>query len=529
MFTLAATLPRLVAQTDSYLTAQDTQTGAIVRADWGIDDPGGTASLVALCLWTHCLRPPGVDSERLLRRSRLAMDYLERVQRPSGLTDLRDCNYDSSPDAGFILQAICPALLKAKEVGVGGEWSGLVTRFLAFARRMTEGARTGGFHTPNHRWVISAGLALAGCLFPDIPVQKTIDSYLAEGIDLDAEGFYIERSAGVYDAICNKSLILLAEILNRPALLDEVRRNLTANLALFHADGTIETGLSRRQDFGTLSVPTALIVPYLRLGFPHIAAWLHAKTPADPYSLSQYLLTHGEPKDVTPAPPPPAFTHFSQNGMVRVQRKGFSASFFRDSPRLLNLKAGGAYLASVSIHQSYFGVGQFLTEELTVESGRIRLLSNGKRSPYRPGYEQPLGRPVPVAGYTAARAERELRRVPLPTSELIAEEVDGGFALRFRTLGSLDRATVQIAFDFPAGGTWETADTCFQPQAGQVLFLKAGHGTMRYGRDAITLSPGADGHRMWKMRDAEPAAPGLVRVLLTFTTPVDHAFTVRVA
>jgi hypothetical protein len=533
MLSFDTTLPRLVAQTEAYLAGQDLQTGAMIRADWGIDDPGATASLVALCLWTQCLSvqfPTKVTpSTNMFASTTRAIDYLESVQRVSGLTDLRDCNYDSSPDAGFILQAICPPLLQARETTLSAEWRDLAERFEAFARRMTEGARVGGFHTPNHRWVISAGLALADQLFPDIPVRETIDAYLAEGIDLDAEGFYIEHSAGVYDAICNKSLIILADALDRPELLDIVRRNLVANLALFHADGTVETGLSRRQDYGTLSVPSGLILPYLRLGFPEIAAWLQTIAPIDAYSATQYLLQHGEPTEVQPTSPSHGVTHFETNQLVRVQRPTFSASFFGGMSRLLNIKSGQAYLASVSIHQSYFGVGQFIPDDLTYEAdGTITLLSHGERYPYRPGYEQPLGRPVPPEHYREMRAERTIRRVPLAKSELIVHETENGFALHFRTLTGLDRATVQIAFDFAAGGVWETNDTCFLPQSGQIIFLKSGSGTMHYGKNSITLSPGADGHRMWKMRDAEPAAPGLVRVLMTFTTPVDHHFTITI-
>src|SRR5262249_45377438 len=84
----------------------------------------------------------------------------------------------------------------------------------------------------------------------------------------------------------------------------------------------------------------------------------------------------------------------------------------------------------------------------------------------------------------------------------------------------------QIAFDFPAGGVWETDDLCLKPEAGQVLFLKRGGGTMRYGNDVIALEPGADAHRTWIMRDTE-TAPDHVRVLFTFRTPTEHAFCIR--
>ena len=66
-----------------------------------------------------------------------------------------------------------------------------------------------------------------------------------------------------------------------------------------------------------------------------------------------------------------------------------------------------------------------------------------------------------------------------------------------------------------------------RPVAGQTIFLKRGHGTMRFGADTIRLGPGNDAHRTWQMRHTEPPA-GHVRVLVPFFTPVDHAFAVRV-
>jgi hypothetical protein len=49
---------------------------------------------------------------------------------------------------------------------------------------------------------------------------------------------------------------------------------------------------------------------------------------------------------------------------------------------------------------------------------------------------------------------------------------------------------------------------------------------MRYGNDGIRIGPGADAHRMTHMRDAVPVAPGMIRILMTFVTPVDHTFAI---
>lgn len=530
-FALAQTLPGLGAHAASYLDLQRPD-GSLARADWELDDPGGTCGLAALCLYAAAMRRrfpavaiPGPDDATLFAAAARALDYLEAYQRPSGLTDLRDCNFDSSPDAGFILQAICPAIEAARGLSPEAE------RLEAFARRMTVGAMQGGFHTPNHRWVIAAALAQAGRLFPEIDVRPVLDAYLAEGFDLDADGAFLERSAGVYDAICDRSLLLLFDDYGYAPALDAALRNLDLDRFLFHADGTIETGLSRRQDYGTRAVPSTMIAPYLwaglRAGRPDLIAlarWLQEKAPADAYSLTQVLQRCGEPDETAPAAPEAYARHFPALGVHRIRRGPLSATLFTGTTRLLHLVCGRAELASVKISQSYFGVGRFVGDSLAVDGAVATLRSEGKSSPYRPGYEQPLGRPVPPDRYAAMRAEREIRRLPPCTSELTVREIPDGLALRYRTLDGYDRVPAQIALDFAPGGIFESEGVRFEPRAGQVLFLDAGFGSMRYGQDVLTVGPGAHAHRMAAMRDAE-TAPEHVRILLTFLAPADHEFT----
>lgn len=71
-------------------------------------------------------------------------------------------------------------------------------------RRMGDGMVEEGFHTPNHRWVISAALALLNTLMPDERYVARIDQYLAEHIDCNEDGEYAERSAGGYNEINNQ-------------------------------------------------------------------------------------------------------------------------------------------------------------------------------------------------------------------------------------------------------------------------------------------------------------------------------------
>lgn len=523
----------------------DSCDGALVRPDWGIPEPTGTYSLVTVLGLAYIARahrpelmaaaPP--NSEILSRMDR-ALTYILDRQRPSGRIDLYDCNYDSSPDSGFAVQALCPVIEMGRPIAADDPaFAAILERVECFSRNNVVGMLDGGFHTPNHRWVMAAAMAWAGRLFPDIPVGPVIEAYLAEGIDADAEGFYIERSAGVYDAICDKSLLILDSYTQANECCRAACTNLLTNLHMMHADGTMETGLSRRQDHGLRPPVPGLILPFLLAHdatsnpvFLAAAQYLHRITNGDPGGLAWYLLTHGEPADGDETLLPRSYSRtFPLNGLWRSREGDLSASLFRGRTHLLSVVYGGVTLCSVKVAESYFGTGRLVGDEMEALPNGVRLVSHGESEIdyHRPGYDLPLGRPVNPSDWRCTIPEREWRAMPPNRAELVVTKVEGGLDLTYRTLGGLPGVMAQMAFDFAPGGVWETADTALKPVAGQVLMLKGASGTMRVDEDAIEIGPGAHYHSMWQMRDAE-AAPGLVRVLLTFATPVDHTVRLRV-
>lgn len=505
--------------------------GAWINPEWGLDDPShvGTSVLLAGCAWL-ALWGPVARREHFRRRAALAAAYLLRVQRPGGLIDYKSCNFDSAPDTAFVVQLLAAV---AEMAAPDGRLEVVRATIETFIRRAVPGLCSGGFHTPNHRWVICSALAQAAALWPDLTpaVASTLSAYRAEGIDQDADGAYQERSPAVYDAVTNRCLWFLGRHAGWREAPGAIRRNLRLNLHLLHPDGTIETALSRRQDRGWRVVPSAL-APILHLVGEHaLAAWLWQRAAAPSLTDCVWMVyaARAGGRSMDRMRRPVSFTrHLSSLGMWRVGRPGWSASIFRDSTRLVHLVAGEIELSGLSIAQSYFGVGRFRAEQLELCRGGVVLRSSGRHHPGRPGYLLPLGRPVPVDRWEELAGERMVRSLPPCASELRITATADGLCLHYRTLGGQAGVPAQIALDFRPRGLWRAPGTecCMRP--GSVHFLDSAWAEVRSGRSVVRIEPGAAAHRMRAMRDAG-GPEGNARVLLTFLTPVDFRFQVSVA
>jgi hypothetical protein len=99
---------------------------------------------------------------------------------------------------------------------------------------------SGGVHTPNHRWEISAALARTNHLFPDRRYTARIDDWLDEGIDATPDGIYSERSSTYASEVSNHCLLTVAWLRDKPELLDYVQRNLDATLYFIEPNGEVD-------------------------------------------------------------------------------------------------------------------------------------------------------------------------------------------------------------------------------------------------------------------------------------------------
>ena len=494
---------------------------------------GNAAYLMTLGL---CYLMPGsrlYEKPEALDRILLAVAFQKHCQRPSGFIDIPQTNFDSPPDTGFVLQQLgaLAGIAAASKAAGAKEIETALKPYLISSALAVAG---GGFHTPNHRWVVASGLSLVHALYPDAKLQAAIDAYLAEGIDLNADGEYSERSAGGYNAVCNRSLILMAEALDRPELLDFVRRNLHNMLDLMHADWTVVTTLSRRQDRGRRAVPTqvtdSLFYMAQKEGEDRICAGANAllNRGGDRNTwLVYWLARHPEWQNqaLKPGQPVDNFArHMPASGVWRVRRDKLSATVATGVEETFSLKYGAVDLAYVRFFAPYFAGANFTATSLDVSGNTAALrLKSDFLLPQLPGYWMPLGRPVAWEDLPhKILDERELKPRPEIEIALTVEEVADGFDLAFRTEGGMPAVPFQAECLFLTPGQIETEQASFPASAGATLLLRNGYLTYHCGSDAITIGPGFHGHRNTFAGDGDG-----FRVFMTAWTPVDRRLEIR--
>ncbi|MFD5126538.1 hypothetical protein [Streptomyces olindensis] len=331
---------------------------------------------------------------------------LRAVQTPSGLFAGGD-NVQSPPDSAFTVNDVCDAYVLAADAGPElGEVTGALAEIAGAA---TASLLTGGVHTPNHRWELSAALARLHRSFPDDRLLDRVEEWLAEGVDIDTEGLYSERSAVYASLVTNPALLLLAEVLGRTDLLAAVERNLTTTLDLIRPDGTVETVHSRRQD-QKHSFPLWPYLPHYRLlairtgrgDFARAARLAAADGIDDPDLLAQTLLT----PDLCRALPAPdaeklprdryistahlaarasATAHTVVYGGSDVPEHRRIRSGLACNPTFLRLFAGDAVLDAVRLSRVFFDLGPFRAADMERLSGnRYRLTQTLAAAYYQP-------------------------------------------------------------------------------------------------------------------------------------------------
>jgi hypothetical protein len=338
---------------------------------------------------------------------------------------------------------------------------------------------------------------------------------------MDPEGQYNERSTYVYNPITDAALVVIADKLKRPALLDYVRRNLDAMMYLIHPGYEVVTEISRRQDLnqrgdmGSYWFSLAYMAATDKNGEYATLARHFAPTRAGLSALMEY------PQMTQPGPeaepiPENYKKRFPHNRFTRIRRGPISATVLEQGKSLFfTVRNGNAVINAVRFASAFFGKGQFVPSEVRA-SGDAIILSQELSGPYFQPFDPP--RKVGADEWEETRRGRKQSEISTMQQSATITETRKGFRLRLQSHGTKD-VPLAVEINFRAGGQFEGVVPAHKVQDAWVL--QNGYGVYRMGTDAIRFGPGVGLHMYTQVRGAEPKLDG-PSVYLTAWTPFDH-------
>lgn len=517
----------------------------------------GVASSITVMTASMCNSESGFyKSEILVEKINEVTEILLKAQYSDGTLDAGG-NRQSPPDTAFILEYICPAAAILKN-NKQKDLEGLKDKLKKFILNAGEAMITGGIHTPNHRWVICAALANIHSLFPDTRYIRRIDEWLAEGIYMNQDGHYAERS-GIYSAVIDKALITMARLLNRPQLLDIVNKNLTTYFYYTEPNGDLVTVDSKRQDqFMDLKVtnfylqyrymairtknPMFVYMTKLIESLPNFAADIL------PGSLAFFMENEELRKQI---PVEEAIANdfekfFALSNLVRIRRGKVSLTLFggndkpvmivsgrSSNPNFLMYRKGDAILKYMRLSTSFFRMGYFSSEGIIKEGNKYILKETKEADYYQPLAEEfrkkdgdyklsesPDGRFWNKMDFDS----RVKSNVKTQTTIIEITENNGALSLDFKVDGPPNvEVTIEMCFKEGSNVTGAVLDEK------KNYFLKSGNGELSMGADTIRFGPGKCEHLNVENLDSEEYTyhQGSLRtngehVYITGFTPFHH-------
>ncbi len=509
-----------------------------VRNGHGIYTAGGTAGVIsALVCAVTAPASTYYKSSELIEPLHLAARYMLTAQYDDGTIDLYSTNFRSPPDTAFVIEVMAPVcvMLRASAQPALQAVTADVEKFIL---RAADALVVGGIHTPNHRWVVCAALAWANSLFPNPKYVARVDQWLAETIDLDPDGQYTEKSTTVYSPVVDRALITVARLLERPELLEPVRKNLEMTLYYVHPDGEVVTEASRRQDRYQRGSMARYYYSYRTMArldgngrFAAMARQIEGGARAHLRGELAAFLTEPELGGALPpsAPLPTDYEKvFSYSSLARIRRGDASGTILAGNTTLFSFRKRAAALEAVRFASAFFGKGQFVGDALEHQNGRYVLRQELDGPYFQPLSKEQIadGEQVRMApnGTLAPNARALRARSNVQTLESVAtiSEEQGRFTLTFSIRGTT-QVPVAVELAFRHGGTLEGVEPV--PGEKEAYLLRGDVGRYVSGGDQIEFGPGRVEHTYTQIRGASPKWDGPC-VYLTGFTPFEA--TVRI-
>lgn len=490
------------------------------------------------------------------------IDYLHqlvqvmiRFQTADGTVNIG--NLESPPDTSFLIELLCPGIEILKHDG-SADALAVCEAIKPFMQKSGHALAVGGVHTANHRWVVSVALAQLHHLYPNPQYVQRIEEWLAEGIFIDADGHYAERSI-IYSAVENTAYIGIARLLNKPALLEPVRKNLRMMYYYMEPSGQMITNDSRRQDQFLYRDILLYYYHYRYLAIldrdPFFAAVVQFMEQMP--NFKQDVLNKGLPffmetsllRQSLPAPAKLNTNYeklFPTSALLHIRRGSTSTTLFggvdwplivasgrSHSPNFFSYRKGKAVMQYMRLSSTFFSMGYFYSDGLEKVGNAYRLRKKLDIPYYQP---MAVSKRKKNGDYTLSPsiddrfwnkmdfANRKVSNVKTMETIVTMTEVNGMVSLHFSIQGL---ANVPVTIECCFGNDGVLSGT--QAAGNNNHFLEQAEATFTNGSDSIRIGPGMLAHRNINNLEGERYSTHFgslrtegQRLFITGLTPFNH-------
>ena len=470
----------------------------------------------------------------LANRLHLAMRFLTHSQRSDGTIDgYARGEIHATPTVAEAAHALFRAY---RWLSRENEHEGLLHGIEAFLRQGVEAIKNKPVFTSHDCWVAAAALVEFDKQFGDSAASGRAASYLQEGINLNNDGIYDDRSP-IYSMQSNAMLFSLAEKLNRPALLEYVRRSLNFLLYTFHSNGETVTEFSDHKEKEN-GLPTGYSVwknmsiidhngyyataadltlsTYLRridngLIRPNVN---HPNRYFKREGISRFSMTAdiGELLSIesernndwiTRLPLPHQYERqYTQSNIARIHKDQMSLTIIGDKPILFALRNGQAIVDGFRIKYIYHGFRDYNPAGLRTEGKRYFTQNQVIQYVYKP---------------------TSTRREVIPLNLRIFTEIEptsDSLELRVVTEGEA-RIPLQLEFGLRKQGSLYIGEMEHDLSQTDVIFLGKEPARIVNGEDEMEINGGVNLHGIYSFDNDWTMNNETARLLITPITPYE--------
>lgn len=480
-------------------------------------------------------------NEALFDAINLACGFVRRMQRENGSFDYPTCNFQSAADTSFCFKRLILGYRLLDKYGTGGDKTEVLKRkYLVIMQDALKAIRDGGFHTPNHRWGITAALLQGANLFAEDEafadsLRKRAAQYLAEGVDEDEDGEYAERSTGNYNAVVNNAMFAIGQETGEELYYDYARKNLKMMLLYIDPDDTIFTQNSSRQDKGRAEYADKYFYQYL------YAACLGDDGVFDG-AAHKIVKDNMERGDIAPDCFPVIMTHdemmkhefteygfaesyrkyFRHSGVLRVKKEEYTYTVLNGKSSFLFFKTGSTAVC-VKIGESCCEKRNFVPKTMEVnEQGCV--LSEAFDS----WYYLPFDEPQNTSDWWEMDQTKRKKLLPERlNTRLEIRELPEGLELHLKADG-LKGLPLRLEICIPAGTTVENEHFYMKAEAGSGMILRDGCLQVKDSDRELVMGPGFGSHEFKGHYSGEEVNDSGFTVYCNEYTPLEKVFKICV-